>query len=449
MMSTTRAFGAVRLAAMVMLLAGCLWEPVPDCEYTDCGTVAGSVVGLSSDGVQRWRVPTRDAKVHVFHDPSLTAPGPILVTSGNLVAVDGCRAVHVIDATSGRTLLETDRLTTVWLLADGLVVGTRDEAFVAIPLDNASQGWELTHDGNHGAEIPTGAARVGNTTVVAWPSAVGLVEPNGNHRIVELSSAATGPPVAVDDTTALLPTVDGITSLDVNSGSVGWTLTPKRPREFLTTRLFPLEEDVLVAFEGSAEIPELVRVGRTGQEKWRVEAELPDRVALSADASTVLARVRTSWGPLDLRTGELQYVGSRVPSSDESISTGTGLVVSAGRARPVSAHPSATGWTEDAAWQVIGRPEGLAGDLVVVQDGTTNALHAVDPSSGKVRWTMPVEHVWRTYGEGAVHGPRDRAVMLANGTSVVLDLPAELMRLRGCDEPGSRHTVDDLPPDEN
>jgi hypothetical protein len=31
----------------------------------------------------------------------------------------------------------------------------------------------------------------------------------------------------------------------------------------------------------------------------------------------------------------------------------------------------------------------------------------------------------------------------------VLDLPAELMRLRGCDEPGSRHTVDDLPPDEN
>ena len=58
---------------------------------------------------------------------------------------------------------------------------------------------------------------------------------------------------------------------------------------------------------------------------------------------------------------------------------------------------------------------------------------------------MPVEHVWRTYGVGSVPGVRDRAVMLADGTAVVLDVPMELVQLADCDEPGSRHTVDVLP----
>ena len=142
-------------------------------------------------------------------------------------------------------------------------------------------------------------------------------------------------------------------------------------------------------------------------------------------------------------------MGSLVPSSDESISTGSGLVVSAGRARPVSADRSPTGWAEGTPWQVLGRPEGVAGQLVVVQDGTAEVVRGVDPSSGEVRWSVPVEHRWRTYGVGAVQGVRDRAVTLADGTTVVVDMPTELMQFVGCDEPGSRRTVDVLPPPEH
>lgn len=445
MTSITRGLGAVRLAGMVMLLAGCLWGPVPDCEYTDCGTVAGSIVGLSPDGTQRWRVPVRDAKAASRHDPIRTTAAPMIVASEGRVAVDGCRAVHVIDATTGRPLLETDQLTTAWVLADGVVIGTRDEAFVAIALDSTGQGWELTHVGNDGIEVPRGAARVGDTTVVGWTSAVGLVEPDGSHRVVDLVTPANGPPVAMDDRTVLVPTDAGVISLDARSGAIRWTVRPTQPRSFLTTRILPLEKDVIVAFEGDAKEPELVRLGRAGEERWRVEAALPDRVVLTADATTVLARVRGSYGPLDLTNGELQYVGSLVPSSDESISTGSGLVVSAGRARPVSTDRSPTGWTEGTPWQVLGRPEGVAGKLVVVQDGTAEVVRGVDPSSGEVRWSVPVEHRWRTYGVGAVHGVRDRAVTLADGTTVVVDLPTELMQFLDCDEPGSRHTVDVLP----
>ena len=67
-----------------------------------------------------------DAKAASLHDPLPTSPGPMIVASED--QVDGCRAVHVIDAATGRMLLETDQMTTAWVLADGLVIGTRDDA---------------------------------------------------------------------------------------------------------------------------------------------------------------------------------------------------------------------------------------------------------------------------------------------------------------------------------
>ena len=252
----------------------------------------------------------------------------------------------------------------------------------------------------------------------------------------------------MDSRSVLIPTDDGAISLDAGTGTVRWTAEPSRPRKLMTTRILPLGQDVLLAFEGGGAMSELVRLDRTGDERWRIEPELPDQVALTPDASIVLARVRMASGALDLTSGQMECIGSRVRASHETISTGIGLIVSEGRASPVTAHARAGGWAESPPWQVIGRPEGLAGRLVVVQDGTADVVRGVDPASGEVRWSVPVEHVWPTYGTGAVTGSRDRAVTLPDRSTVVVDIPMELMRFVGCDVPGSRHTVDRLPPEQ-
>src|SRR6476620_11666981 len=102
-----------RVAAAVVVtaaLSACVNGP-GGCDFDPCPPGKGSVAALDAEGAERWRTSISDRS----DDPP--------TVSGNNVIVDGCRAVHVLDAATGRLLVSTEELADGVGVAGGLVWG--------------------------------------------------------------------------------------------------------------------------------------------------------------------------------------------------------------------------------------------------------------------------------------------------------------------------------------
>jgi hypothetical protein len=137
------------------------------------------VSAVDGTGTERWRTEVADR--------SETAP---LVTAGHVV-VTGCRAVHVLDAASGRLVLSTEELDDAVGIAGGMVWG-RDAGDAdgpgrgvrGVPLDGSQRGRSIIHEGGRDGS----AGDFGRTFTIEGDLLVGT-----HGDVLSVQPAAGGP----------------------------------------------------------------------------------------------------------------------------------------------------------------------------------------------------------------------------------------------------------------
>ena len=110
---------AAALAA-ALLLGAC--SAGSGCDETSCGAATGTVTSVAGDGSRTWTAAVRDT-------------GATVLVQDDVVVVDGCRAVTVLDAATGQVLLETEDVEDAGAVVGRVLVGS------ARPL-GARAAWE-------------------------------------------------------------------------------------------------------------------------------------------------------------------------------------------------------------------------------------------------------------------------------------------------------------------
>ena len=435
------ALRAGRVAVTVLFLGGCLFEPMPDCRYTTCGTQDGTVTAVAPGGSVRWSTTLRDSAD--VSSPGEPRSAPVVHARGSHVVVDGCRAVHVIDAASGRVLLETVAMDRVWAVTDDLVVGSFSDAasggtgpdargLLALPLTDADASW-VRLDNRH--DMALGVVEVGASLAVLVADAVHVLRPDEPATVVPLDDPVSPSPgrppalVGVDDSTVAVLHDDGtVEAVDTTSGRPVWTIGSSRPAR--TARAGRLGDDLVLSW-GASTRGEVARVTAGGTVRWRAEGALPNRVVLAPAAPVVPVAGYPLTG-VDAASGERLSLASHPrPAHDVAVlATPDAVAWTASGIGTTSAWPVRKP-AGDPVWSHQGVLVGQAHEAAMVLltgRSSVHALTAVD-RRGADLWQVEVRHSWPTVD--AVPGV---------GT-VVSDLGMEKVRARDCDDYPARHTV--------
>jgi outer membrane protein assembly factor BamB len=440
MASVQRTLEAARSGLLVLLLGGCLMEPPPDCQFTSCGTEEGTITAVTTDGSPAWSTTVRDAAESGQGADPLEAP--VVIAHGGHVVVDGCRAVHVLDAATGAVLAENETMDRVWTVTDDLVVGSVGDvvtneagpdagSLMALPLAGADPAWvRLPYRG----QAVQGVVEVGEGLAVLSGGLVHVLRPGGPTTLVTLAEAVSAPAgsapalVRVDGRTVAVLHDDGtVEAVDTTSGRSVWTIGSSAPAR--TARAGHLGEDLLLSW-GSSTAGEVARVTPDGTVTWRAEGALPQPVVLDR-AATVVPVQKQYLTAVDATNGEpLSLAAHPRPANDV----------------PVLSGPQAVGWTAagigttsawstarptgEPVWSRQGAVVGAAGDEAVLLTGRTTprSLTAVSVTGTEV-WRLPVRHDGLT------------VTAVPSMGAVVSDLAVEVIRSQDCEDYPARHTV--------
>ena len=286
------------VGAGALLLSAC----APGCDFDPCPPGSGWVSAVDEAGAERWRTEVADR--------SETAP---LVT-GDHVVVTGCRAVHVLDATSGRVVLSTDEIADAVGVAGGMVwgrdAGEQDRpgrGVRGVPLAGTG-GRSIQHAGGSRGE----SGDFGRTFVVSGDRLVGThgdvlsVYPaaGGPDRWVQLPVRPTERVVVAEDRLAVAAASDGsVVGVDLDTMRLAWRVVPQQVSRRFAMRVEAHGTTVLVsvlADSSAARLTEVFAVAAAdGAVLWRRagwELATADRAVSMVTSATAVAAVDTATG---------------------------------------------------------------------------------------------------------------------------------------------------------
>jgi outer membrane protein assembly factor BamB len=253
-----------------MALSACM---TGECDFDPCPPGRGWVSAVDETGAERWRTEVADR--------SETAP---LVT-GDHVVVTGCRAVHVLDAATGRQVLSTEELEDAVGIADGLVWG-RDAAdedhpgrdVRGVTLDGGPGGQSIAHVGGSNGE----AGDFGRTFTVSGDRLVGShgdvlsVRPAGGgpDRWVQLPVRPSTRFVPVGDDRAVTASRDGsVLGVELEGPRLVWRAVPEQVATSFDVQLEVVGDTVVASASGSDQLGRVEEVfavsAATGRVLWR------------------------------------------------------------------------------------------------------------------------------------------------------------------------------------
>ena len=431
-----------RVAAAVVVtaaLSACVNGP-GGCDFDPCPPGKGSVAALDAKGAERWRTSISDRS----DDPP--------AVSGNYVIVDGCRAVHVLDAATGRLLVSTEELADGVGVAGGLVWGaeaTEDgeagRAVKGVPLEGKG-GRSIEHLGGSNGESGDFARTftVSGDYLVGTHGDVLSVDPatEGPDRWVQLPVRPTQRVLVLGNDRAVTASPDGsVVGVDTATMRLAWRVVPEAVSRSYAVRLKAVGDTVVVTALGqSAEegVAEAFAVSaRDGRVLWRRQGW---ELAAAEGAVAVLVSPRAVAG-VDLATGRelwTRRVGPGYVDSypDAQLLTRAGTIaVSAGvvalPARDVRGQQDiligADARTGRELWRVDGerQPVGLGDSFGVTAWDERRAqdsrawLAALDPRTGKQVWTTQLRADRFSYARPAAQLAADPA----RSQTLLLDLP--------------------------
>ncbi len=286
--SSLRAAATLAVAA---LLGSC--TAAPDCDGSACGDLAGTVTSVRADGSSTWTAPVRDseATVSLHHD---------------VVVLDGCRAVTVLETATGRVLLETEQIQDAGAVADGLLVGSArgadEPGLVGVRLDGSSGGssWSRVVDSTPVPPSPVAPTREG--FAVAFGDSIDVVaHPSGPAVQVQLPSPVVGAPAALPDGTVLAATADG-SVYGIHDGALRWRVVPELVGSRVDTVLHAVAGGALVSSSDVEDRSETAFASSAGEVRWRAPGTLPAAV-LADRAEVVVLSTTTGTSAHDLRSG--------------------------------------------------------------------------------------------------------------------------------------------------
>jgi outer membrane protein assembly factor BamB len=328
------------------------------CDFDPCPPGKGWVSAVDGrTGAERWRTEVADR--------SETAP---LVT-GDHVVVTGCRAVHVLDAATGRVVLSTEQVEDAVGIAGGMVWG-RD----AGDEDGPGRGVRGVPLSGTGGRSITHAS--GRTFTVSGDSLVGThgdvlsVHPatGGPDRWVQLPVRPTERVVMVGDRLAVAASSDGsVVGVDLDTMRLAWRVVPEQVSRRFALRVEAHGSTVLVSVLADSSAERLTEV-----------------FAVAAADGEVLWR-RVGWA---LATADQAVSVVTSPTSVAAVDTATG--------RERWSRRAAAGYTtgyRDVALDTEEPQVGLAGDKVALPGRDLRArdvVLGVDAGSGRQRWRIEV-----------------------------------------------------------
>lgn len=436
-----------RVAAAVVVtaaLSACVNGP-GGCDFDPCPPGKGSVAALDAEGAERWRTSISDRS----DDPP--------TVSGNYVIVDGCRAVHVLDAATGRLLVSTEELADGVGVAGGLVWGA-DAAedgepargVRGVPLEReggtgGNGGRTIEHLGGSNGESGDFARTftVSGDDLVGTHGDVLSVDPaaGGPGRWVQLPARPTQRVLVLGDRAVTASPDGSVVGVDTAAMRLAWRVVPEAVSRSYALRLKAVGDTVVVTALGQSaadEVSEVFAVSAgDGRVLWRRRGW---ELAVVEGAVAVLMSPTTVAG-VDLATGRelwARRVGPGYVDSypDAQLVTRAGAqAVAAGvvalPARDVRGQQhilvGADVRTGRELWRVDGerQPVGLDDSFGVTARDETRAqdsrawLAALDPRTGKQVWTTQLRADRFSYARPAAQLAADPA----RSQTLLLDLP--------------------------
>ena len=431
-----------RVAAAVVVtaaLSACVNGP-GGCDFDPCPPGKGSVAALDAKGVERWRTSISDRS----DDPP--------AVSGNYVIVDGCRAVHVLDAATGRLLVSTEELADGVGVAGGLVWGAEateggeaGRAVKGVPLEGKG-GRSIEHLGGSNGESGDFARTftVSGDYLVGTHGDVLSVDPatEGPDRWVQLPVRPTQRVLVLGNDRAVTASPDGsVVGVDTATMRLAWRVVPEAVSRSYAVRLKAVGDTVVVTAlgqSGEQGVAEAFAVSaRDGRVLWRRQGW---ELAAAEGAVAVLVSPRAVAG-VDLATGRelwTRRVGPGYVDSypDAQLLTRAGAQAAAAGvvalpARDVRGQQDiligADARTGRELWRVDGerQPVGIGDSFGVTAWDERRAqdsrawLAALDPRTGKQVWTTQLRADRFSYARPAAQLAADPA----HSQTLLLNLP--------------------------
>jgi outer membrane protein assembly factor BamB len=311
--------------ASALVLSACVDN---GCDFDPCPPGKGWVSAVDATGTERWRTEVADR-----------SETPPLVTDGHVV-VTGCRAVHVLDAASGRLVLSTKDLKDAVGIAGGLVWG-RDAAdqdhpgrdVRGVTLDGGPGGQSIAFVGGSNGE----AGDFGRTFAVSGDQLGGShgdelsVQPaaGGPGRSVQLPVRPNTRFMPVDGDLAVTASRDGsVLGVDLSGPRLVWRAVPEQVASSFDVRLEVAGNLVVASASGLAASGEsasssgngpLGRVDEVfamGAADGRVLWRRPGVTLMSVGDGVAVLSERGGLVVVDLATGrELWSVSSGSPAA--------------------------------------------------------------------------------------------------------------------------------------
>lgn len=272
------------------------------CDFDPCPPGSGWVSAVDDTGAERWRTDVADR--------SETAP---LVT-GDHVVVTGCRAVHVLDAATGRIVLSTEEIADAVGISGGMVwggdAGEQDRpgrGVRGVPLAGTG-GRSIHHAGGSQGESGDFARTfaIAGDRVVGTHGDVLSVYPaaGGPDRSVQLPIRPTERLVVVGDRLAVAAASDGsVVGVDLDGMRLLWRVVPQQVSRRYDMRVEAHGTTVLVsvlADSSAARLTEVFAVAAAdGAVLWRRagwELAIADRAVSVVTSPTAVAAVDTATG---------------------------------------------------------------------------------------------------------------------------------------------------------
>ena len=435
---------AVASAGAAATLAGCTGEP--SCTADHCPAGTGSVVALDASGAEVWRT--------VIEDRSNVPP----LVSGDFVVVDGCRAVHVLEADTGQLIRSTEELAdTVGVLADRVYGAERLDAagkgssvgVRGVALDDTGSERSISHAGNDDGPGFARTLAIGHQRLMGTQGDRLIVYPGegASAAQVQLPVVPETRVLPVGNNRAVVGASDGsVVGVDLAALKLAWRVVPEQVSQQFTLGLRAVGRRVLVSALGSAptgpgqagdpvdEVAETMALSADdGSVAWRrtgfVVGAATETVAVLLGDSTIVA--------LDLRTGR-ELWNRAAPSLDRSelasaVSRQPGQSVAAVDGSVTLVAPTSSGTATTLAldastgrelWTLDGHlgPVALEGTFAFTRrsaDRRGTVVDVVDPRAGRVLWSA-------SWGAGRSGHSRPEAHLSsdpARSQTIVLDLP--------------------------
>lgn len=437
--------------AVTAVLSACVNGP-GGCDFDPCPPGRGSVAALDAQGAVRWRTSISDRS----DDPP--------TVSGDYVIVDGCRAVHVLDAATGRLLVSTEELADGVGVAGGLVWGAEaakdgeaGRGVRGVPLDEKGRkgGRSIDHVGGSKGESGDFARTftVSGDYLVGSQGDVLSVDPatEGPERWVQLPVRPTQRVLVLGDRAVTASPDGSVVGVDTAAMRLVWRVVPEQVSRSYALRLKTVGDTVVVTALGQSGQSGQDRVTETfavlagdGRVLWRLQGwELA-----AVEGAVAVLMSPTAVAGVDLGTGRelwTRRVGAGYVDSypDAQLETHAGAqAVTAGvvalPAQDVRGHQDiligADARTGRELWRVDGerQPVGLGDSFgVIARDETRSQdsralLAALDPRTGIQVWTTQLHADRFSYARPAAQLAADPA----RSQTLLLDLP--LLSHGGC-----------------